>query len=120
MADVGTSVVHAMQYLGDDQRPEPAEARAELDGHLRLAGVDPDRAVVARYLHRMMTVSAMPTPARGGLAGRPAVDSSGIDNIFVAGDWVGPTGYLADGSLVSGEAAGRRAAASVPIGAGAR
>jgi hypothetical protein len=55
-------------------------------------------------------VSASVTPAGGGLAGRPAIHDSGLDGVLVAGDWVGPKGWLADGSLVSGEAAGVAAA----------
>jgi phytoene dehydrogenase-like protein len=110
LAPAGCSVVHAMQYLRADQHLDPSAGRATLEEHLRVAGVDADRAVHARYLHRMTVVSALPTPGRGGLAGRPAVDSAGPDRVLVAGDWVGPTGYLADASLASGEAAGVRAA----------
>jgi phytoene dehydrogenase-like protein len=113
LAPAGSSVVHAMQYLRTDEHLDPGACRSVLEAHLRLGGVDVERAVVARYLHRMMTVSSLPTPERGGLAGRPAIDSTGLDDVFVAGDWVGPTGYLADGSLASGEAAGSRAAAHV-------
>jgi hypothetical protein len=38
------------------------------------------------------------------------VEASGQPGVFLAGDWVGPVGFLADGSLASGEAAGRAAA----------
>ena len=113
LAPPGGSVVHAMQYLREDQHLDPAASRRELEDHVRLAGVDLDRAVVARYLHRMTVVSAMPTPDRGGLAGRPGIDSAGLDHVLVAGDWIGPTGHLADASLASGEAAGALAARRV-------
>jgi hypothetical protein len=49
-------------------------------------------------------------PERGGLAGRPGAAVPGLDGVLVAGDWVGPVGHLTDAALVSGEAAGRRAA----------
>ena len=111
LAPAGSSVVHAMQYLREDQHHDPATGRRTLEEHLGVAGVDLDRATVARYLHRMTVVSALATPARGGLAGRPGIDSAGTERVLVAGDWVGPTGHLADASLASGEAAGRRAAA---------
>jgi phytoene dehydrogenase-like protein len=120
LAPPGSAVVHAMQYLRADQHLDPDQGRAELVEHLRIGGVDVAEAVVARYLHRMVTVSSLPTPERGGLAGRPKADSAGIDHVFVAGDWVGPRGYLADGSLVSGEAAGRLAAADVAARAAVR
>ena len=67
--------------------------------------------VIERYLHRMVVVSASVTPTGGGLAGRPAVHDTGLDGVLIAGDWVGPDGWLADGSLVSGDV-GRGAAAA--------
>jgi pyruvate/2-oxoglutarate dehydrogenase complex dihydrolipoamide dehydrogenase (E3) component len=58
----------------------------------------------------MTVVGATPSPATGGLAGRPGIDSTGRAGVYVAGDWVGPRGWLADGALASGEAAGSAAA----------
>lgn len=73
-------------------------------------GVEPSNVEEQRFLLRMTVVGMVPTPASGGLAGRPAIDSSGVPGVFVAGDWVGPRGWLADASLSSGEAAGQAAA----------
>ncbi len=56
-----------------------------------------------RFLPRMVPVSAIPSPAAGGLAGRPAVERG--DGLYVAGDWVGPEGWLVDAALASGAAA---------------
>ncbi|MFL5898572.1 MAG: FAD-dependent oxidoreductase [Solirubrobacterales bacterium] len=56
-----------------------------------------------RFLPRMVAVSAVPTPAGNGLAGRPAVDRGG--GLYLAGDWVGPEGWLVDAALSSGAAA---------------
>jgi glycine/D-amino acid oxidase-like deaminating enzyme len=67
-----------------------------------------ERLTFDRFLPRMVAVSAVPTPATGGLAGRPAVDRG--DGLFVAGDWVGPEGWLLDAVLSSGAAAASRAA----------
>ena len=110
LAPPGSAVVHAMRYLRADELVDPVTGRRELEEHLLLAGTDPARATVARYLHRMTVSSALATAARGGLAGRPGIDSAGLDHIHVAGDWVGPQGHLADASLSSGAAAGARAA----------
>ena len=82
-----------------------------------MAGVDWSNVQEERFLRRMTVVGATPSPAAGGLAGRPGIDSTGLAGVYVAGDWVGPRGWLADGSLASGEAAGIAAAhtaASVP------
>jgi hypothetical protein len=83
---------------------------ADFTTHCRLAGIEAARAEESRYLHRMVASSAQPTPAGGGLRGRPGVADTGLPGVFIAGDWVGPEGYLADASLASGAAAGRAAA----------
>lgn len=110
LAPPGGAVVHVMRYLRGADRPAPTAARAELEEHCRLAGIDPAAAEEARYLHRMVACGALPTPAGGGLAGRPDVAGTGHDGVFVAGDWLGSDGHLADAALATGEAAGRRAA----------
>jgi phytoene dehydrogenase-like protein len=111
LAPEGGGLVHVARYLafGDET---PAEAlRASLEEHARLAGVDFAAVDEQRFLRRMTVVGATPTPASGGLAGRPGIDSTGLPGVFVAGDWVGPRGWLADCALGSGEAAGAAAAA---------
>jgi phytoene dehydrogenase-like protein len=65
----------------------------------------PERVLEQRYLHRMTVAAALPTAARGGLAGRPRATDSGVDGVFLAGDWVGPDGHLLDASVASAEAA---------------
>ena len=59
----------------------------------------------------MVVTGAIPTAANGGLAGRPGAEVPGLPGAFVAGDWVGPVGMLADAALASGAHAGRLAAA---------
>ena len=61
------------------------------------------RATMQRFLPRMAAVSAISTPASGGLAGRPQIDRG--DGLFLAGDWVGPEGWLVDAAISSGAAA---------------
>jgi phytoene dehydrogenase-like protein len=62
-----------------------------------------ERLMMERFLPRMVAVSAVPTPASGGLAGRPGVDRG--QGLYLAGDWVGPTGWLVDAAVASGAAA---------------
>ncbi len=76
-----------------------------------------ERLTFDRFLPRMVAVSAIPTPASGGLAGRPRVDRG--DGLFIAGDWVGAEGWLLDAALSSGAAAASGAAAQV-VAAGDR
>ena len=77
------------------------------------AGVRPDDIVESRRLHRMVTVAAIPTAARGGMQGRPAVTDTGHDHVFLAGDWVGSDGHLTDAVLASAEAAATAAVRSL-------
>jgi hypothetical protein len=62
-----------------------------------------EQAMLERFLPRMVAVSAIPTPAGGGLAGRPAIDRGG--GLYLAGDWVGGEGWLVDAAIASGAAA---------------
>jgi hypothetical protein len=45
--------------------------------------------------------NALCTAEKGGFAGRPGPAVPGIRGLFVAGDWVGPEGVLADAALAS-------------------
>lgn len=101
LAPPGAAVVHVARYLAPGDSPPPDSARAELQAHAALAGVVPDHVLESRYLHRMTVVGAMATAAFGGLGGRPAVRDTGVDGVYLAGDWVGPTGHLLDASVAS-------------------
>jgi phytoene dehydrogenase-like protein len=71
--------------------------------------------VTSRFLARMVVAGAAPIAARGGLGGRPAVEATGLPGVYLAGDWVGPTGLIADAALASGQAAAVRAVQAVPV-----
>jgi phytoene dehydrogenase-like protein len=86
-----------------------AEDRPQLEAHLRAAGVADADIRVSRFLANMVVAGTSPRPSLGGMAGRPAVTATGLANVYLAGDWVGPKGLLADASLSSGQAAGRLA-----------
>ncbi len=109
MCPPGHASVSLAQYLGSGDEPD----RARLAAFARHAGISPDDIVDERYLHRMTTVSAIATAASGGLAGRPPVEVPDRDGLFVVGDWVGPTGHLADAVLASARAAADAAIAHV-------
>jgi hypothetical protein len=89
--------------------------RSQLDEHARLAGVDAAHVVESRHLHRMVVVGALTTAARGGLAGRPCVADTGMNGVWMAGDWVGPVGHLLDASAASAEAAAAAACRHVAL-----
>lgn len=112
LAPRGAAVEHAFLYLGPDDDPSPAEARAAMEEHCWVGGVDPAAAEEARYLHRMVACGALPLPRNGGMPGRPGIET-GFDGVLVAGDWVGPVGHIGDAALASGESAGRAAVESI-------
>ncbi|MDH3680598.1 MAG: FAD-dependent oxidoreductase, partial [Acidimicrobiia bacterium] len=105
LAPEGQHHAAAVQYLGPHDEPDPAR----IEAFTRHAGVRDDDIVVTRRLHRMTTVTAIPTAARGGLAGRPRVTDTGHDSVFIAGDWVGPDGHLLDAVMASADAAAKAA-----------
>jgi phytoene dehydrogenase-like protein len=113
LAPDGVSVVHVAHYLAPGERPDPHAERATLVRHAERAGLTTDRILESRYLHRMTVVGGMATAARGGLPGRPKVHETGQRNVFIAGDWVGPTGHLLDASMASAADSAARASRAV-------
>jgi phytoene dehydrogenase-like protein len=105
LAPPGGSVVHILRYGARDSRLD----RAELRSYARLAGITDDQIVEERFLAGMVVTHLLPRPEHG-LAGRPAVAVAGAEGIYLAGDWVGPSGWLADAAMASGQRAGGLAA----------
>jgi hypothetical protein len=58
----------------------------------------------------MRVAHAIVAADEGGFPGRPSGRVVGLENVFLAGDWVGPVGQLADASIASAIAAARAAA----------
>ena len=103
----GAAVVAVLRYGGSDR------SRDELSAYLQHAGVTEENIVVQRFLPRMVVASTMPRADNDGLPGRPSVRASGLEGVFLAGDWVGPNGLLADAALASGRQAGLAALQSL-------
>jgi len=110
-APPGQAIVAAVRYGATEAKAD----RAVLRVYLALAGAREEDVVTSRFLARMVVAGAAPIAARGGLFGRPAVDVTGLPDVYLAGDWVGPTGLLADAALASGRAAALRAAQAVQL-----
>ena len=60
------------------------------------------------FFPRIEAVGALPTAASGGFTGRPTVDAAGVAGVYLAGDWVGSEGFLADASFTSASIAAER------------
>lgn len=108
LAPEGKVVVHVAKYLGPDAG-DPKAVRSELESFCDV--VQPGwRDVVAheRYLPAMMVTGAL--VAAGVERVQPRIPDCA--NLFVAGDWVGSEGMLADAALASAKRAGTLAAAA--------
>jgi pyruvate/2-oxoglutarate dehydrogenase complex dihydrolipoamide dehydrogenase (E3) component len=64
-----------------------------------------DVIVRQRLLPNMTVYNSLVTAAEGGIAGRPDTKVSGVENLYIAGDWVGSEGLLADASFASAKRA---------------
>ena len=107
LAPQGQALVQAARYLAPGESPAREEVEAEFDALLDLVQPGWREHVLARRVMRELVVTHdLPHAARGGLAGRTPGAVDGIANLWLAGDWVGPEGLLADASLASGRAAG--------------
>ncbi len=114
LAPAGIAVVHVMKYAGNEAT-SPEETLAELEGYLdRLQPGWRDHVVARRLLPNMIVNHAL--PHAGGFSGRPIATIPERQNIFLAGDWVGPRGWLADASAASAETAATRALAILADG----
>lgn len=109
----GHGVVSVIRY----QARSAAQDRPQLEDHLRQVGVSAEDVVTSRFLAHMVVAGTIPRSDRGGLAGRPVVTATGIPGVFVAGDWVGSAGLLADASLASAREAARASLVRLAPGA---
>ena len=108
LAPAGAGMVHVARYGATTA----AADRARLEAFAASAGITPGDIAASRFLPNMTVITALPTVG-AGLAGRPPVAVAGAPGLFAAGDWAGPTGWLSDASLASGEQAGLLAARAV-------
>jgi phytoene dehydrogenase-like protein len=104
------AVVHLAKYLRAGTPGTPADER-QLERALDLLQPGWRESVVyRRFLPAVVVSHALVSAATGGFTGRHSGRLPGIANVFLAGDWVGPTGQLADACVASGLEAARRAA----------
>ncbi|HJQ85693.1 MAG TPA: FAD-dependent oxidoreductase, partial [Candidatus Binatia bacterium] len=110
------ALIQVAKYLPPGTESDPRAVERELEGLLDT--IQPgwrEVLVVRRFLPRLTVMNAFPTAAAGGTAGRPAAAVPGVRGLFIAGDWVGPEGQLADASFASASRAAELAAAGSPV-----
>jgi phytoene dehydrogenase-like protein len=101
LAPAGGAMIHVSKYL----RPgETAGRDEELELEMLMDTMQPgwrDRVAFKQYLPSLTVTHAEVTAAHGGLAGRPVSRVAAFDNMWIAGDWVGPRGQLSDAAAAS-------------------
>ena len=102
LAPQGGALIHTMKYLKPDEPAEPETTRQELEALLDM--VQPGwrgEAEAQYFLPHMIASNAIVLARQGGLPGRPGPAVPGIRHLYVAGDWVGAEGQLADACFAS-------------------
>ena len=111
LAPDGAASLVLARYFAPDERPERAELERDFERLLDALQPGWRKLVVTRKLLRDLVVTHdLPQAARGGLAGRTPCQVTGIANLWLAGDWVGPTALLVDASFASAKVAAQGAA----------
>ncbi len=110
VAPHGGALIDLLRYLTPDEKPERSKLQKNFEDTLDLLQPEWRESLVCKRLlsevrvtHRLVTAEA------GGLSGRPEVKVDHLGGLYIAGDWVGPEGLLADASFASGKAAAKRA-----------
>ncbi|HKY03754.1 MAG TPA: FAD-dependent oxidoreductase, partial [Blastocatellia bacterium] len=112
LAPEGGALIHLAKYLAPGQDGSDAEAELEQLMELLQPGWR-DRLVYRRFLPDMIVAHRLTTASEGGTEGRPRTEVADVEGLFIAGDWVGPEGLLADASLASAKSAAERVLASL-------
>ncbi|GHO96363.1 dehydrogenase [Reticulibacter mediterranei] len=108
LAPQGSALVHIMHYLQPDESPKPEATRQEMEAIMDLLQPGWRAEVVEQYfLPHMIASNAIVQAQLGGLAGRPGPAVPGLPHLYVAGDWVGMEGTLADACFASASSAAR-------------
>lgn len=110
LAPAGSALVQTFKQLDPREPTDPAADERDLEDLLDTVQPGWRKATVKRvFLPRMAGSTALALARHGGLPGRPGPCVPGLEGVFLAGDWIGPDGYLSDASLASGRAAARLA-----------
>jgi phytoene dehydrogenase-like protein len=108
IAPDGAALIIAFKQLDPRYPGDPREDERDLEDLLEAAQPGWRDVLVRRqYLPRIEAVSALPMASDGGFAGRPDLRVPGLDNLYLAGDWVGSEGFLVDASIASAQRVAR-------------
>jgi len=102
LAPEGGALLHLIKYLGPDEESNADANRDELAAWLdQLQPGWREEMVTQQFLPHILVSSDMLQARRKGLTGRPGPAVPSVNNLYVAGDWIGAVDHLANASLVS-------------------
>jgi phytoene dehydrogenase-like protein len=106
LAPEGGALIQVAKYLPAEHSESAGDDRRELEELLDLVQPGWRESVVnSRFLPDMIVMNAIATVGLKGAKGRPSPEVPDVPGLFIAGDWVGPEGLLADASLASAKQA---------------
>jgi len=111
LAPSGAALIHVSRNLGDNETIG-RDGFEELESLVDLLQPGWRMLEIARQRFPLMLVANdYPQAALGGLGARAPARLPENNRVYIAGDWVGPEGFLSDAAAASGTAAGLAAAA---------
>jgi phytoene dehydrogenase-like protein len=102
LAPAGVVTLNLARYLSPGEDGSLAEAGLEQMADRVQPGWR-DVLLGRRFMPALTVTHSLVQAAGGGLSGRTKPQVPGVSGLFVAGDWVGSRGMLADASLASAE-----------------
>jgi phytoene dehydrogenase-like protein len=108
LAPQGGAVAHCFKQIDPRDPGDPHLDRADLERFMdRVQPGWRERVVECHFLPRISGSSVLPLAASGGMLGRAWHHLESATNVYFAGDWVGPRGWLVDVTMASARAAVR-------------
>jgi phytoene dehydrogenase-like protein len=113
LAPDGCALVQTAKYIPTEHNDSAENVERELESLVDLVQPGWREAVIyRRFLPDMIVMNAMPLATADGTRGRPSPEVADVPGLYIAGDWVGNEGLLADASLASAKEASQLVSAT--------